>query len=77
MNSFVLILASNLEDIIESSFYLSYYANIQPSEIDKLTTYEFDRYMELLNKQVREDRDYEFTVARMTGIGSLLGAGKE
>lgn len=30
---------------------------MQPSEIDKLSTYEFNKYMDLLEKSVKADRE--------------------
>lgn len=67
MNSFVLILAGNLEDLLEYSFYLTYHAGIQPSEVDKLSTYEFRTYLKLLGKQLKDDRDYDMTLAQYRG----------
>lgn len=71
--SFVLILAGDLESVVESSFYLSYHAGIQPSEVDRLSTYEFNKYMELLNNQVKSDKEYEMTIAQTYGgLGGFL-----
>lgn len=72
MTSFVLILAGNLEYIIESSFLLSYYAGIQPSEVDKLSTYEFRKYIDLLNKQVKSDKEYDMNIAKTYGIRRMF-----
>ncbi len=72
MNSFVRVLTDDLDYLIESSFYLSYYVGIQPSEIDKLSTYEFRRYMELMNKQIKSDKDYDLTIAQTYGIRSIF-----
>jgi len=52
---------------VESSFYLSYYAGIQPSEVDNLSTYEFRKYVELLNSQLKSDREYDESLAQMYG----------
>lgn len=60
-------LAGNLESLIESSFYLSYHAGIQPSEVDKLSTYEFDKYMSLLNTQVSSDKEFDKSLAQVSG----------
>lgn len=65
-------MTSNLDDIIESSFYLSYHAGIQPSEVDKLTTYEFRKYIMLLNDKVKEDMEFDVTLAKNFGVGGLL-----
>lgn len=68
MDFFVHLLAGNLEDIIHSSFYLSYYAGIQPSEVDKLTTYEFRQYMDLLEEQVKADKERESQVSNLNNL---------
>lgn len=65
-------MTSNLDDIIESSFYLSYHAGIQPSEVDKLTTYEFRKYIMFLNDKVKEDMEFDVTLAKNFGVGGLL-----
>ena len=45
---------------------------MQPSEVDKLSTYEFRNYMELLNSQVKRDRENEVTLAKVSaGMGVL------
>lgn len=67
MTSFVHILAGNLEDLIECSFRLSYHAGIQPSEVDKLSTYEFRKYVKLLGEQLKIDREYDMTIAQYKG----------
>ena len=73
MTFFVLTLAGNsLENIIESSFYLSYYAHIQPSEIDKLSTYEFNEYMKLLNEQVKDDREFDMKLSGLSRMSNLM-----
>lgn len=73
MNSFVQTLAGDLESIVEHSFYLSYYAGIQPSEIDKLSTYEFHKYVDLLESQIKSDREREVTLAQTYGgVGALF-----
>lgn len=73
MTFFVHILSSDLQILIESCFYLSYYANIQPSEVDKLTTFEFNKYMELLNKSRERDREEDVNLAKLSSFGGLLG----
>lgn len=66
-------LASNLEGLVEDSFYLSYHAGIQPSEVDKLSTYEFNKYMDLLNKQVDKDREFDKSLAQVSGgLGKFI-----
>lgn len=65
-------LAGNLDDIIESSFLLSYHANIQPSEVDNLSTFEFNKYLDLLNVTRNSDREYDLQVAQTYGIGRLF-----
>lgn len=47
---------------------------MQPSEIDRLTTYEFNKYVELLDKQVKSDKEYDLTVAQRYGIGNLISS---
>lgn len=71
---FVQLLAGDLEYILESSFYLSYYAHMQPSEIDRLSTYEFRKYVKLMSEQVKADRDYNLSIAQNYGggLGSLF-----
>lgn len=57
---------------MESSFYLSYYANMQPSEIDRLTTYEFNTYVDLLTKQIQTDRDYDMKIAGISKLNNIM-----
>ena len=72
MNFFVLLLSGNLESLIETSFYLSYYAGIQPSEIEKLSTYEFQKYQELLSQQVKSDKEHELLLAQTRKLSNIL-----
>jgi len=58
---------------VTSSFYLSYYAHIQPSEVDQLSTYEFNKYMQLLNESMKTDREYDMNLAQVSGgLGNFL-----
>lgn len=76
VTSFVLTLqGSSLENIIESAFQLSYYVGIQPSEVDRLTTYEFRSYLSLLDKYESQEKDYQLTIAKNYGAGNLFGGG--
>lgn len=72
MNSFVLLLAGNLENILEASFFLIYNAHIQPSEIDNLTTYEFEHYINYLKDYLKTDREREVDLARLSRVGGLI-----
>lgn len=72
MSFFVQSLTSNLEDIVSTSFYLSYHAGIQPSEVDRLTTYEFNKYVELLSENLKSDREYELDIAKNFGAMSIF-----
>lgn len=74
--SFVQTLTSDIKDLVEASFYLSYYVGIQPSEIDRLSTYEFNRYIDLMNEQVKSDKEYALTMAQSYGMAGFLGAGR-
>jgi len=38
-----------LDNLVENSFQLTYYTGMQPSEVDKLTTYEIRQYISHLN----------------------------
>lgn len=69
LNFFALVLAGDLDSIVESSFYLSYYAGIQPSEVNNLSTYEFNKYIDLLESQIKLDREYNMTLAQYGGLG--------
>lgn len=73
---FVLSLTEDLEYLVESSFYLSYYSHIQPSEIDRLTTYEFRKYLDLMKDQVKSDREFETTLARGASLSNLAQLSK-
>lgn len=45
---------------------------MQPSEIDHLSTYEFDKYVKMLSEQLKSDREYEVSIAKTYGVGGLL-----
>ena len=72
---FVLLLSSDIEDLVEWSFQLTYYAGIQPSEVDRLSTYEFNKYIKLIKDRVEENREYEVTMAQNYGAMSFLRKG--
>lgn len=72
MDSFVQLLASDLNYLVESSFYLSYYTGMQPSEIDNLSTYEFNTYTNLLRDQIEEDREYNLKLAQIGSVNSIF-----
>lgn len=46
---------------------------MQPSEVDRLSTYEFNTYVELLNKQLQDEREYELKLVQNYGVGGLFG----
>lgn len=72
MDSFVQLLSSDLNYLVESSFYLSYYTGMQPSEIDNLSTYEFNTYTNLLRDQIEEDREYNLKLAQIGSVNSIF-----
>ena len=61
-----------LESLISNSFYLTYYSNISPSEVDNLTTYEFDRYIQLTSKYKEAEAEREST--KMKSLSGLFSA---
>lgn len=69
----MLLLSGSIEDIVSTSFYLSYHMKMQPSEVDRLSTYEFNTYVELLNKQLQDEREYELKLVQNYGVGGLFG----
>lgn len=52
-------MTSDLSDLIRTSFYLMYHLNLQPSEVDTLSTYEVREYLNLLreNKKIEAEND--------------------
>lgn len=47
---------------------------MQPSEVDRLTTYEYNIYVDLLNSQVKSDREFNVSLAQAGALPkSLLG----
>lgn len=45
--------------------------HMQPSEVDRLTTYEFNNYLRLLNDQIKSERERENSLAQ-AGVGASL-----
>lgn len=73
MNFFVLSLTEPLNSLVESSFYLSYYVGLQPTEVDRLSTYEYRTYLELMNEAVRSEKEFSINLAKNFSVGNLLG----
>ena len=61
-----------LETIISNSFYLTYFVGISPSEIDNLTTYEFDKYLQLTSKYREAESERESN--RMKTLSGFFSA---
>lgn len=51
-----------IEILVEDSFHMIYHAGIQPSEVDRLSTYEFNNYLKLLETQMKSDQEYDFAL---------------
>lgn len=45
---------------------------MQPSEIDNLSTYEFNTYTNLLRDQIEEDREYNLKLAQIGSVNSIF-----
>lgn len=71
MTFFVHLLTSELKYIVEQSFYLTYYVGIQPSEVDHLTTYEFNEYLKMLNKVKKDEQEHEMEMAKLTSFRGI------
>ena len=67
-------MTNRLDDIIETSFYLSYYLGLQTSEIDNLTTYEVRSYINLLNPLLENESKKDSSI--LGALGSLFGGKK-
>lgn len=70
---FVRTLTSDIDTLIEESFYLSYYVGIQPSEVDKLSTREYRKYLHLMEEHVEAEKEYNKSMAQVYGARQMLG----
>lgn len=67
-----------LETLISNSFYLTYVAGIAPSEVDNLTTYEFDKYIQLTSKYRETESEREsHKMKSLSGLFSAFFGGKK
>lgn len=74
LDFFVLGMTSNIKDLTDSTFYLSYHAGIQPSEVDKLTTHEMRDYISLTKDRVKSETEEASSIASF--FSKLLGSKK-
>ena len=62
-------MTSDIDDLIESTYYLCANAGIQPSEVDRLTPYEMRKYINLIRTKKSAENEHNSSLA-----GALLGA---
>ena len=65
-----------LRDLVDNIYGVVSRLHISPSEVENLTTYEFDRYIYLMNKDIESDLEEKKTLMKSFGPLMTLFAGK-
>lgn len=74
---FVQSLKSSLRDLVENEFGLVVELGMAPSEIDRLTTYEFNSYLSLLRRKIDADNEEKKAMIKALGpLAAILSLGK-
>lgn len=55
-------MTSNVKDLTDSTIYLSYYAGIQPSEVDRFTTHEMREFMKYTSERVQKESEKDSNI---------------
>lgn len=66
---------TSIEELVETTFFFIYNLGLQPSEVDRLTTYEYMRYLTRY-KEVRKQENEE-GIPTIKSLMSLLGLGRK
>lgn len=68
-------MTSNLQDLIDSTFYMMYYLKISPSEVDGLYTYEMRQYLSMLMEKIKDEHESDSSLFK--SLVTLFGLRKK